>query len=90
VVLDEQHGQPELVPHLPDQLRELVHLAVRQATRRLVQQQQPGLGREGTGEFEPLQRPERLAPRGRERQRAETEQLEQVVTLAPQDRKSVV
>ena len=49
VVLDEQHGEPELVADAPDRLAELVDLAVGEARRRLVDAAGTAAGRPAPG-----------------------------------------
>ena len=59
VVLDEEHGEVEVVAHLRDERAELRDLLVVEAAGRLVEQQEPRLGRERARELDALQRPER-------------------------------
>ena len=75
VVLDEQHAEVELVAHRPDQLAELVDLGVREPGRGLVEQQQPGPGRERARDLDALERAVRQADRGPRREVVEREPL---------------
>ena len=59
MVLDEQHGELQLVAQPADERRELLDLLVVQAARGLVEQQQPRLRDERARELDALQRAER-------------------------------
>ena len=63
VVLDEQHGEPVPIAEVADRVAELVDLGVGEPGRRLVEQQQRGLGRHRPGELDPLERAVRQAGR---------------------------
>ena len=65
VVLDEQHGQLQVVAHRADERRELVHLGVVEAARGLVEQQQARLRDERARKLDALERPERQPAAGR-------------------------
>ena len=64
MVLDEEHGQLEPVTRAGDEGGEPLDLLVAQPAGRLVEEEQPRLGGERTGQFDPLQRRVRQA-RGR-------------------------
>ena len=53
VVLDDENREPELVPELADQLRDLVGLDGVHAGGGLVEQEDPGVGRHRPGDLEP-------------------------------------
>ena len=81
VVLDEQHGQAELIAKAANGLTELVDLGVGQPRRWFVEQQQSWLGRHRPGELDPLERAERQAGRRAQRHGGETEVAEDVHRL---------
>src|SRR5690606_42165150 len=61
VVLDDDHGDVEVLADRLEPAGELVDLAVAEAVDRLVQQQQPGTGRQRAGQLDPLEGAEREA-----------------------------
>ncbi len=61
VVLDQQHGEAELVAHRADDLAELVDLAVGQPGGRLVEEQQLGVAGQRPGQLDALERAVRQA-----------------------------
>ena len=61
VVLDQHHGELQVVAQRADERRELVDLLVVEPARWLVEQDQPRLRDERAGELDALQRPERQA-----------------------------
>ena len=83
MVLDQQHGQVELVADPPDELAELVDLAVGEAGGRLVEHQQLGLARQGPGQLDALERAVRQAGGRTLGEVTDVEAVEQVVGLLP-------
>src|SRR5687767_623852 len=82
-MLDEQHGQLEVVAESQQKVAERRHLLVAQAAGRLVEQQQPRLRDECPRELDALQRRVREPGRDVFRQMTEVDELESVVSAAP-------
>src|SRR5207302_3446385 len=74
VVLDEEHGQLQVVAQAADEAAKLFDLLVIQAACRLVQKEQAGLRRERASELDTLQRSERQAGGGAMRIGGEVDQ----------------
>src|SRR5207302_557126 len=82
VVLDEQHGQVEVVAQLPDERAEFADLFVVEPAGGLVEQQQLRLGDERPGELDALQRAERQTGGRPVRDVADADVLENLVGAA--------
>ena len=79
VVLDEEHGQLQVVAQAADEAAKLFDLLVIQAACRLVQKEQAGLRRERASELDTLQRSERQAGGGSMRIVVEVDERESLL-----------
>src|SRR5262245_4731793 len=83
VMLDEQHGEIELVADLEDRVAELVNLTVGEPRGRFVHQQEPRPRRQRSGDLQAFERAERQPRRRAEHQRSESELDEQIAGEIP-------
>ena len=81
VVLDEEHGELEVVADLLDEHAELRHLLVVQPARRLVEEEQARLGDERPRELDALLGPVRQRSSGEERPLAQADDVERLERL---------